>query len=57
MVHSHADKIRSGWRNIFSLFSMAATEKDERIVEQAFTTTAEIIGFLFLQFYSYFVLR
>uniref|UniRef100_A0A914L7K4 SEC7 domain-containing protein n=2 Tax=Meloidogyne TaxID=189290 RepID=A0A914L7K4_MELIC len=47
MVHSHADKIRSGWRNIFSLFSMAATEKDERIVEQAFTTTAEIIGDVF----------
>nr|CAD2184147.1 unnamed protein product [Meloidogyne enterolobii] len=47
MVHSHADKIRSGCRNIFSLFSMAATEKDERIVEQAFTTTAEIIGDVF----------
>jgi brefeldin A-inhibited guanine nucleotide-exchange protein len=48
MIHSHADKIRSGWKNIFSLFNMAATEKDERIVEQAFTTTAEIIGLFFL---------
>jgi Sec7-like guanine-nucleotide exchange factor len=44
MVHSHADKIRSGWKNIFSLFGMAATEKDERIIELAFTTTSEIIS-------------
>uniref|UniRef100_A0A183C0R6 SEC7 domain-containing protein n=1 Tax=Globodera pallida TaxID=36090 RepID=A0A183C0R6_GLOPA len=47
MVHSHADKIRSGWKNIFSLFTMAAGEKDERIVEAAFTTTAEIITNIF----------
>ncbi|KAF7638012.1 SEC7 domain-containing protein [Meloidogyne graminicola] len=52
MVHSHADKIRSGWKNIFSLFSMAAAEKDERIVEQAFTTTSEIIGDVFPKYFA-----
>jgi hypothetical protein len=44
MVRSHADKIRSGWKNIFSIFGMAAAEKEEHIIEQAFTTTAEIIS-------------
>lgn len=44
LVHSHADKIRSGWKNIFSIYTMAASEKDERIVESAFTTMSEIMG-------------
>ncbi|KAL3103638.1 hypothetical protein niasHS_000274 [Heterodera schachtii] len=52
MVHSHADKIRSGWKNIFSLFTLAAGEKDERIVEAAFTTTSEIITTIFPEHFT-----
>lgn len=42
MVHSKADNIRSGWKNIFSVFSMAAQDVDKNIVNMAFTTTKHI---------------
>ena len=43
MVHSHASRFRSGWKNVFSVLGLAASEKDKKIVEQAFSTTTEII--------------
>jgi brefeldin A-inhibited guanine nucleotide-exchange protein len=43
MVHSHASRFRSGWKNIFTVFTIAASEKNEKIVEQAFATTTDII--------------
>jgi len=39
MVHSRASNIRSGWKNIFSVFHLAASDNDEGIVELAFQTT------------------
>ncbi|VDK60765.1 unnamed protein product [Anisakis simplex] len=44
MVNSHWNKIISGWKNVFSVFTMAAGSTDEDIVESAFTTTNYIIG-------------
>ncbi|XP_062506854.1 brefeldin A-inhibited guanine nucleotide-exchange protein 1-like isoform X3 [Corticium candelabrum] len=42
MVHSQATNIKSGWKNIFSVFHLAASDLDEGIVELAFQTTATI---------------
>eukprot|EP00118_Oscarella_pearsei_P005377 m.24672 g.24672 ORF g.24672 m.24672 type:complete len:1794 (+) comp28667_c0_seq1:116-5497(+) len=42
MVHSQATNIKSGWKNIFSVFHLAASDHDEGIVELAFQTTATI---------------
>ncbi|VDM47439.1 unnamed protein product [Toxocara canis] len=47
MVNSHWDKIISGWKNVFSVFTMAAGSNDEDIVESAFTTTNYIITTVF----------
>lgn len=41
MVHSRATNIRSGWKNIFSVFHLAASDNDEGIVELAFQTTGK----------------
>ena len=43
MVNSQAGNIRSGWKNIFSVFHLAASDHDEAIVELAFQTTSKII--------------
>jgi len=43
MVNSHAHNIRSGWKNIFSVFRLAASDHDEGTVELAFQTTGKII--------------
>ncbi|XP_046858105.1 brefeldin A-inhibited guanine nucleotide-exchange protein 1-like isoform X5 [Xenia sp. Carnegie-2017] len=42
MVHSQAANIKSGWKNVFSVFHLAASDHDEGIVELAFQTTATI---------------
>ncbi|XP_048583059.1 brefeldin A-inhibited guanine nucleotide-exchange protein 1 isoform X2 [Nematostella vectensis] len=42
MVHSQAHNIKSGWKNVFSVFHLAASDVDEGIVELAFQTTATI---------------
>jgi len=47
MVNSQAHNIRSGWKNIFSIFHLAAGDHEEPIVELAFTTTGKIIGDLY----------
>ncbi|XP_041112356.1 brefeldin A-inhibited guanine nucleotide-exchange protein 2-like isoform X1 [Polyodon spathula] len=43
MVNSQAVNIRSGWKNIFSVFHQAASDHDETIVELAFQTTGHIV--------------
>lgn len=47
MVNSQAHNIRSGWKNIFSIFHLAAGDNDEAIVELAFQTTGKIINELY----------
>uniref|UniRef100_A0A3Q2CS45 ADP-ribosylation factor guanine nucleotide-exchange factor 2 (brefeldin A-inhibited) n=1 Tax=Cyprinodon variegatus TaxID=28743 RepID=A0A3Q2CS45_CYPVA len=44
MVNSQAANIRSGWKNIFSVFHQAASDRDETIVELAFQTTGHIVN-------------
>lgn len=44
MVNSQAHNIRSGWKNIFSVFHLAASDHDENIVELAFQTSGKIIS-------------
>ena len=43
MVNSQAANIRSGWKNIFSVFHQAAGDHEESIVELAFQTTGHIV--------------
>ncbi|KAH0816150.1 hypothetical protein GEV33_006641 [Tenebrio molitor] len=47
MVNSQASNIRSGWKNIFSVFHLAASDQEEAIVELAFQTTGKIITELY----------
>ncbi|XP_060133747.1 brefeldin A-inhibited guanine nucleotide-exchange protein 1 isoform X3 [Zootoca vivipara] len=47
MVNSQAANIRSGWKNIFSVFHLAASDQDESIVELAFQTTGHIVTIVF----------
>ncbi|XP_054286220.1 brefeldin A-inhibited guanine nucleotide-exchange protein 1-like isoform X2 [Macrosteles quadrilineatus] len=47
MVNSQAKNVRSGWKNIFSVFHLAAADHDEAIVEMAFQTTGHIINNLY----------
>ncbi|XP_056131495.1 brefeldin A-inhibited guanine nucleotide-exchange protein 2 [Lampris incognitus] len=52
MVNSQAANIRSGWKNIFSVFHQAASDHDETIVELAFQTTGLIIMNTFQQHFA-----
>lgn len=47
MVNSQSQNIKSGWKNIFSVFHLAAGDHDESIVELAFQTTGKIITVLY----------
>ncbi|CAG7719826.1 unnamed protein product [Allacma fusca] len=47
MVSSQSSKIRSGWKNIFSVFHLSASDMDSSIVDMAFETTSKIIGELY----------
>ena len=47
MVNSQSCKIVSGWKNIFSVFRLAAIDSDAAIVDLAFTTTAFIVNFTY----------
>ncbi|KAB0792741.1 hypothetical protein PPYR_14700 [Photinus pyralis] len=47
MVNSQANNIKSGWKNIFSVFHLAASDQEEAIVELAFQTTGKIITELY----------
>lgn len=44
MVNSQAHNIRSGWKNIFSVFHLAASDHVEAIVDMAFQATGKIIS-------------
>lgn len=50
IVHSQAPNIRSGWKNIFSVFHHAASDRDESVVELAFCMTGKIISELYVFF-------
>lgn len=54
IVHSQAPNIRSGWKNIFSVFHHAASDRDESVVELAFSMTGKIISEL--HFYVTYIL-
>lgn len=48
MVNSQSHiNIKSGWKNIFSVFHLAAGDNDESIVDLAFQTTAKIVTVLY----------
>lgn len=52
MVNSQAQNIKSGWKNIFSVFHQAASDHDEAIVELAFQTTSKIISSIFEKYFA-----
>lgn len=52
MVNSQASNVKSGWKNIFSVFHLAASDQDESIVELAFQTTSNIISCIFEKYFS-----
>ncbi|XP_062247442.1 brefeldin A-inhibited guanine nucleotide-exchange protein 2 [Platichthys flesus] len=52
MVNSQAANIRSGWKNIFSVFHQAAADHDETIVELAFQTTGHIVTNTFQEHFA-----
>lgn len=71
VIHSHTHSLalthifRSGWKNIFFVFSLAASDNDQNIVDLAFSTTTHIFdncfrsvgvvcGYHFLFFFSSF---
>ena len=41
MVSTRASNIMSGWKNIFSVFHLAAADQDLNIIEMSFQTTGE----------------
>ncbi|PAA89773.1 hypothetical protein BOX15_Mlig000993g4 [Macrostomum lignano] len=43
MVNSQYFNIKSGWKNVFSVFFLAASDQEEGIVDLAFQTTVRII--------------
>jgi len=45
MVNSQAKNIRSGWKNIFSVFLLSANDSNEAIVDLAFQTTCHIVNY------------
>eukprot|EP00049_Salpingoeca_infusionum_P023789 m.13862 g.13862 ORF g.13862 m.13862 type:complete len:1705 (+) comp6055_c0_seq1:251-5365(+) len=47
MVQSKATNIRSGWKNMFFVFALAAADSDQGIVNLAFTTTQHVFETLF----------
>ena len=55
MVNSQAANIKSGWKNIFSVFHLAAADHDEAIVELAFQTTSKIVC-KFTQVFPFYLL-
>ncbi|GMR53679.1 hypothetical protein PMAYCL1PPCAC_23874 [Pristionchus mayeri] len=52
MVEGHGDKIKSGWINLFSIWSRAATDNNVEIVEMAFRTVANAVTVHFTSNFS-----
>lgn len=44
MVDGHGKKIKSGWINLFSIWSIAATDTNVDIVEMAFRSVANAVN-------------
>lgn len=51
MVKSQVQNIKSGWKNVFGVFHLAASQNDERIINLAFETTSEIIRHYFEKYF------
>jgi len=51
-VDAQAKNIRSGWKNIFSVFQMAATDTEIPIIELAFQSCSLIVGSVFERYFS-----
>ncbi|XP_050430571.1 brefeldin A-inhibited guanine nucleotide-exchange protein 1 isoform X2 [Adelges cooleyi] len=49
MVKSQAANIRSGWKNIFGVFHLAASDHDRAIVDMAFLTSRDVINLFYEQ--------
>ena len=47
MVNMQSSKIMSGWKNIFSVFRLAAVDPDEGIMDMGFTTTAHVVNTIY----------
>lgn len=52
MVNSQPQNIKSGWKNIFSVFHLAASDHDQATVERAFQTTSKIISSIFEKYFA-----
>ena len=46
MVSAKASQIKSGWKNIFAVFHLAASDTHVDIVEMAFQTTGKYYTYL-----------
>ena len=44
MVQSQASNIKSGWKNIFATFALAASDNDSSIVELSFQSTTQVVN-------------
>jgi brefeldin A-inhibited guanine nucleotide-exchange protein len=55
MVKSHAQNIKSGWKNVFGVFHLAASQGDERIVSQSFDTVSEIVRSYAEKYFTSFI--
>ena len=44
MVQSRANNIKSGWKNIFATYALAASDQDEAIVSLSFQSTCQIVN-------------
>ena len=51
MVKTQAHNLKSGWKNIFGVFHLAASQNDERILNLAFEATSEIIRHYFQKYF------
>ena len=47
MVQTRASNIKSGWKNIFATYALAASDHDEAIVNLSFQSTNQIVADLF----------
>lgn len=51
-----AHNIKSGWKNIFAVFTLAAAHQDETIVELAFHTTSTVVSKFVIPLYGQWTL-
>ena len=43
MVQSRANNIKSGWKNIFATYALAASDQNKTIVQLSFNSTKQIV--------------